>query len=65
MRDRSLTAFLIVIFSISGTCVLVVSWIRPMLASERAIGTIIGAGGVILAVVLSVCVWLNRRATGF
>ena len=49
MRDKSLGIFLMVLFGISGIAILVLAWVRPMLASERILATLIGSVGLFVA----------------
>ena len=49
MIDKSLSIFLMVIFGISGTAILMLAWLRPMPESERILSTFIGSVGLIVA----------------
>ena len=50
-RDRSLSVLLMVVFGISGTFILVFSWLHPMPGTERVLSTVLGIIG--LGVALS------------
>ena len=50
-RDRSLSVLLMVLFGISGTFILVFTWLQPMPGMERVLSTVLGAIG--LGVALS------------
>lgn len=50
-RDRSLSLILMVLFGISGTLILVFTWLQPMPGMERVLSTVFGAIG--LGVALS------------
>lgn len=49
--DRSLSVLLMVLFGISGTLILVFTWLQPMPGMERVLSTVLGAIG--LGVALS------------
>ena len=49
MKDKSLSIFLMVLFGISGTAVLMLAWLRPMPESERILATFIGSVGLLVA----------------
>jgi len=50
-RDRSLSMLLMALFGISGTFILVFTWLQPMSGMERVLSTILGTIG--LGVALS------------
>ena len=50
-RDRSLSVLLMALFGISGTFILVFTWLQPMPGMERVLSTVLGAIG--LGVALS------------
>jgi hypothetical protein len=50
-RDRTLSLILMVVFGISGTLILIFTWLQPMLGMERVLSTLLGASG--LGVALS------------
>jgi len=50
-RDRSLSVLLMALFGISGTFILVFTWLQPMTGVERVLSTVLGAIG--LGVALS------------
>ena len=50
-RDRALSLILMVLFGISGTFILVLTWLQPMPGMERVLSTLLGAIG--LGVALS------------
>ena len=50
-RDRSLSILLMVLFGLSGTFILVFTWLQPMTGMERVLSNILGAIG--LGVALS------------
>ena len=50
-RDRSLSLILMVLFGISGTLILIFTWLQPMPGMERVLSTLLGAIG--LGVALS------------
>ena len=50
-RDRSLSILLMVLFGLSGTFILVFTWLQPMPGTERVLSNILGAIG--LGVALS------------
>ncbi len=49
--DRSLSVLLMVLFGISGTLILIFTWLQPMSGMERVLSTLLGAIG--LGVALS------------
>ncbi len=49
--DRSLSVLLMVLFGISGTLILIFTWLQPMPGMERVLSTVLGAIG--LGVALS------------
>ncbi|MBU2535298.1 MAG: hypothetical protein ABIK32_05370 [Chloroflexota bacterium] len=49
--DRSLSVLLMVLFGISGTLILIFTWLQPMPGMERILSTVLGAIG--LGVALS------------
>jgi len=49
-RDRSLSMLLIALFGISGTFILVFTWLHPMPVMERVMSTLFGAIGLGVAV---------------
>jgi len=51
MRDKSLGIFLAVLFGISGTAVLVLGWLWPMLAPERITASLVGSAGLLIALI--------------
>ena len=50
-KDRSLGMLLMALFGISGTFILIFTWLQPMPGMERVLSTILGAIG--LGVALS------------
>jgi hypothetical protein len=60
--DKSLSILLMVLFGISGTLVLILTWMQPMPGGERVFDTVIGAIG--LAVALSRIPMLKSSDTG-
>ncbi len=50
-RDRALSLILMVLFGISGTFILIFTWLQPMPGMERVLSTLLGAIG--LGVALS------------
>ncbi len=44
-RDRSLSLILMVLFGISGTLILIFTWLQPMPGMERVLSTLLGASG--------------------
>ena len=48
-RDKSLSIFLVVLFAISGVAILVLTWLQPMPGTERALSTLIGSTGLLVA----------------
>ena len=50
-KDRSLSILLMVLFGLSGTFILVFTWLQPMTGMERVLSNILGAIG--LGVALS------------
>ena len=50
-KDRSLSMLLMALFGISGTFILVFTWLQPMSGMERVLSTVLGAIG--LGVALS------------
>ena len=48
MRDKPLGIFLMVLFGISGTAILMLTWVWPMLVSERILATFIGLVGLLV-----------------
>ena len=60
--DKSLSILLMILFGISGTLVLILTWMQPMPGAERAFDTVIGAIG--LAVALSRIPLLKTPGTG-
>jgi len=61
-RDRSLSILLMVLFGISGTFILVFTWLQPMTGMERVLSNILGAIG--LGVALSRIPLLRFPKTG-
>jgi len=53
MIDKSLNLFLITLLAAGGIIILVMTWIQPMLLSERIVPSIFGAMGIILALIWS------------
>ncbi len=51
MKDKSLGIWLIVMFGLSGTAMIVLAWLWPALQSERITATIAGFLGVGIATV--------------
>lgn len=49
MKDRSLGIFLMAIFGILGTAILMLAWLWPMPASERIMAAFIGSTGLLMA----------------
>ncbi len=49
MRDKSLGILLMVLFGISGITVLLLTWLWPVLASERIMATFAGSAGLFVA----------------
>ena len=49
-RDRSLGVLLMALFGISGTLILVFTWLQPMPGMERVLSTVLGAIGLGVAV---------------
>ncbi len=49
MKDKSLDILLVVFFGLSGMTVLILSWVQPMVISERILTAIIGSIGLIVA----------------
>lgn len=49
-RDRSLSMLLMALFGISGTLILVFTWLQPMPGMERVLSTVLGAIGLGVAV---------------
>ncbi len=45
-KDRALSLILMVLFGISGTFILVFTWLQPMPGMERILSTLLGAIGV-------------------
>ena len=45
-RDRSLSMLLMALFGISGTFILVFTWLQPMSGMERVLSTVLGVIGV-------------------
>ncbi|MGB2813712.1 MAG: hypothetical protein WBC50_07325 [Dehalococcoidales bacterium] len=50
-QDRSLSMLMMALFGISGTFILVFTWLQPMSGMERVLSTVLGAIG--LGVALS------------
>ncbi len=50
-KDRALSLILMVLFGISGTLILIFTWLQPMPGMERVLSTLLGAIG--LGVALS------------
>ena len=48
--DRSLSMLLMVLFGVSGTLILVFTWLQPMPGMERVLSTDLGAVGLGVAV---------------
>jgi len=48
--DRSLSMLLMVLFGVSGTLILVFTWLQPMPGMERVLSTVLGAVGLGVAV---------------
>ena len=61
-RDKSLSILLMILFGISGTLVLILTWMQSMPGAERVFDTVIGAVG--LAVALSRIPLLKTPGTG-
>jgi len=49
-RDRSLSVLLMVLFGISGTFILVFTWLQPMPGMERVLSFVLGVIGLGVAV---------------
>jgi hypothetical protein len=47
MIDKSLNMFLMMLLTIGGIVILVVTWVQPMPLSERIVPSFFGAGGII------------------
>ena len=45
-KDRSLSILLMALFGISGTFILVFTWLQPMSGMERVLSTVLGVIGV-------------------
>lgn len=60
MRDKSLDVFMMVLFGISGMAVLLLTWLGTILESERIMATLVGSGGLIVA--LTRVLMLKRSA---
>jgi len=60
--DKSLSILLMVLFGISGTLILIFTWMQPIPGGERVFDTLIGAIG--LAVALSRIPMLKSSGTG-
>lgn len=60
--DRSLSVLLMGLFGISGTFILVFTWLHPMLGMERVLSTVLGAIG--LGVALSRIPFLKLPKAG-
>ena len=63
-EDRAFDIFLIVFFSIAGIAVLILTWTRPMLVSERILATSAGAIGVLVALIWVRVLSSMRTRTG-
>jgi hypothetical protein len=63
MKDKSMDVFLVVMFGILGLAIIVLAWVRPMPESERILTTIIGSGGLILAVGRGLFLKTSRKET--
>ncbi len=50
-KDRSMSLILMLLFGISGTLILIFTWLQPMPGMERVLSTVLGAIG--LGVALS------------
>ena len=62
MRDKSLSVFLIVLFGVSGIAIMTLAWVKPMLASERILSTLVGSVG--LLVVFTQALLLKSSPSG-
>ena len=51
IKDKSLSIFLMALFGISGTAILMLTWVWSTLASERILATFIGLVGFLVAVI--------------
>lgn len=49
MKDKSLGIFLMAVFGILGTAILLLAWLWPMPASERIMAAFIGSTGLLMA----------------
>ena len=63
MKDKSMEVFLAVMFGILGLAIIILAWVRPMPESERILTTIIGSGGLILAVGRGLFIKTSRQET--
>ena len=61
-RDKSLSILLMILFGISGTLVLILTWMQSMPGAERVFDTVIGTIG--LAVALSRIPMIKSSGTG-
>jgi hypothetical protein len=59
MKDKSLGIWLIVLFGVSGLAVISLGWLLPWLESERAVATLGGLTGIVVAIVRAI---MLRRA---
>ena len=51
MRDKSLGIWLIAMFGISGTAVIILAWLWPAPQSERIVATLTGTVGLLVALI--------------
>ena len=50
-KDRSLSVLLMALFGIAGTFILVYTWLQPMPGMEKVLSTILGAVGLVVALI--------------
>ncbi len=53
MMDKSLDIFLVMLLTIGGMVILVVTWVQPMPLSERIAPSFFGAAGIIVVLIWS------------
>jgi hypothetical protein len=51
MIDKSLNIFLMLLFTVGGMVILVVTWVQPMPLSERIVPSFFGAVGIIAVLI--------------
>ena len=48
MRDRSLNILLILLFGVSGIAIMILAWVRPISASDRALNVLLDSAGLLV-----------------